>query len=127
MPVIQMEEPQIHMVPVRGKAFGKLDVDDLVKIFNNTVKGLRDKTEVWCHTCWGNPSQQRIFVDVQSYQPTLAALNEVDADALTFETCSSGTGDLKAIGEVDHRQEDRDRRDRSSHAADRAAGRGRGR
>jgi len=99
-PVIQMEEPQIHMVPVRGKAFGKLDVDDLVKIFNNTVRNLRSKTEVWCHTCWGNPSQQRIFKDVQSYQPTLHALNQVDADALTFETCSSGTGDLKAIGEV---------------------------
>ena len=30
-PVIQMEEPQIHMVPVRGKAFGKLDIDDLVE------------------------------------------------------------------------------------------------
>jgi 5-methyltetrahydropteroyltriglutamate--homocysteine methyltransferase len=88
------------MVPARGKTFGKLDVDDLVKIFNNTVKGLRSKTEVWCHTCWGNPSQQRIFRDVQSYQPTLDALNKIDADALTFETCSSGTGDLKAIGEV---------------------------
>jgi 5-methyltetrahydropteroyltriglutamate--homocysteine methyltransferase len=99
-PVIQMEEPQIHMVPVRGKAFGKLDAGDLVKIFNNTVKGLRAKTEVWCHTCWGNPSQQRMFREVQSYQPTLDALNAVDADALTFETCSSGTGDLKAIGEV---------------------------
>jgi 5-methyltetrahydropteroyltriglutamate--homocysteine methyltransferase len=99
-PVVQMEEPQIHMVPARGKTFGKLDVDDLVKIFNNTVKGLRGKTEVWCHTCWGNPSQQRIFRDVQSYQPTLEALNHVEADALTFETCSSGPGDLKAIGEV---------------------------
>jgi 5-methyltetrahydropteroyltriglutamate--homocysteine methyltransferase len=99
-PVIQMEEPQIHMVPARGKAFGKLDADDLVKIFNATVKGLRAKTEVWCHTCWGNPSQQRIFRDVQSYQPTLEALNRVDADALTFETCSSGPGDLQAIGEV---------------------------
>jgi 5-methyltetrahydropteroyltriglutamate--homocysteine methyltransferase len=99
-PVIQMEEPQIHMVPVRGKAFGKLDVDDLVKIFNNTVKGLRGKTEVWCHTCWGNPSQQRMFTSNVSYQPTLQALNRVDADALTFETCSSGTGDLKAIGET---------------------------
>lgn len=99
-PVIQMEEPQIHMVPVRGKAFGKLDVDDLVGIFNNTVKGLRAKTEVWCHTCWGNPSQQRIFKDVQSYQPTLAALDKLDCDAITFETCSSGPGDLKAIGEV---------------------------
>jgi len=99
-PVIQMEEPQIHMVPMRGKMFGKLDAIDLVKVFNNTVKGLRNKTEVWCHTCWGNPSQQRIFKEVQSYQPTLEALNQVDADALTFETCSSGTGDLKAIGEV---------------------------
>jgi 5-methyltetrahydropteroyltriglutamate--homocysteine methyltransferase len=99
-PVIQMEEPQIHMVPARGKAFGKLDSGDLVKVFNNTVKGLRAKTEVWCHTCWGNPSQQRIFRDVQSYQPTLEALNRVDADALTFETRSSGPGDLKAIGEL---------------------------
>ncbi|MBV8165530.1 MAG: hypothetical protein JO021_01980 [Alphaproteobacteria bacterium] len=71
-----------------------------MKIFNNTVKGLSGKTEVWCHTCWGNPSQQRIFREVQSYQPTLEALAQVDADALTFETCSSGPGDLKAIGEV---------------------------
>ena len=99
-PVVQLEEPQIHMVPARGKTFGKLDTADLVKIFNNTVKGLRAKTELWCHTCWGNPSQQRIFAEVQSYQPTLEALNQVEADALTFETRSSGTGDLKAIGEV---------------------------
>jgi len=98
-PTIQMEEPQIHMVPMRGKAFGKLDVQDLVGVFNNTVKGLRGKTEIWCHTCWGNPSQQRMFKEIQSYQPTLEALNQVDADALTFETCSSGPGDLRAIGE----------------------------
>jgi 5-methyltetrahydropteroyltriglutamate--homocysteine methyltransferase len=30
----------------------------------------------------------------------LDALAQIDADALTFETCSSGTGDLKAIGEA---------------------------
>jgi 5-methyltetrahydropteroyltriglutamate--homocysteine methyltransferase len=99
-PVIQMEEPQIHMVPVRGPTFGKLGVKELVSLFNKTVKGLRAKTEVWCHTCWGNPSQQRIFKEVQSYQPTLEALAQVDADVLTFETCSSGPGDLKAIGDV---------------------------
>jgi 5-methyltetrahydropteroyltriglutamate--homocysteine methyltransferase len=99
-PVIQMEEPQIHMVPARGKTFGKLGTSELVEVFNNTVKGLRAKTEIWCHTCWGNPSQQRIFKEIQSYQPTLEALARVDADALTFETCSSGPGDLKAIGEV---------------------------
>ena len=37
---------------------------------------------------------------MQSYQPTLEALSQVDADALTFETCSSGTGDLAAIGQI---------------------------
>src|SRR5262244_1827854 len=99
-PVIQMEEPQIHMVPARGKPFGKLETSDLVSLFNNTVKGLRGKTEVWCHTCWGNPSQQRIFNDVQSYQPTLKVLDRLDADCITFETCSSGPGVLKAIGDT---------------------------
>jgi 5-methyltetrahydropteroyltriglutamate--homocysteine methyltransferase len=98
-PVIQLEEPQIHMVPARGKVFGKLDMADMVEVFNNTVKGLRDKTEVWCHTCWGNPSQQRMFKDVQSYAPSLEFLNQVDADVITFESCSSGHIDLAAIGE----------------------------
>ena len=98
-PVIQLEEPQIHMVPMRGPTFGKLDMKALVGVFDNTVKGLRDKTEVWCHTCWGNPSQQRMFLEVQSYAESLEYLNQVDADVITFESCSSGHMDLKAIGE----------------------------
>jgi 5-methyltetrahydropteroyltriglutamate--homocysteine methyltransferase len=97
-PVLQLEEPQIHMVPARGPTFGKLDTKELARLFNNTVKGLSDKTEIWCHTCWGNPAQQRIFKEVQSYRPTLDALATLDADAITFETCSSGPGDLAAIG-----------------------------
>src|SRR6516162_11896159 len=32
-PVIQLEEPQIHMVPARGKAFGRLDAQGLVAVF----------------------------------------------------------------------------------------------
>ena len=99
-PVIQLEEPQIHMTPIRGPLFGKLDMSDLVDVFNNTVKGLGDKTEVWCHTCWGNPSQQRMFKEVQSYAPALEHLNEVEADVITFESCSSGHIDLEAIGKV---------------------------
>jgi 5-methyltetrahydropteroyltriglutamate--homocysteine methyltransferase len=97
-PVIQLEEPQIHMIPARGKVFGKLGMAEMVEVFNNTVKGLRAKTEIWCHTCWGNPSQQRMFKDVQSYRPSLEFLNQVDADALTFEACSSGMIDIEAIG-----------------------------
>ncbi len=98
-PVIQMEEPQIHMIPSRGKVFGKLDMAEMVEVFNSTVKGLRDKTEVWCHTCWGNPSQQRMFKEIQSYAPALEHLNQVDADVITFESCSSGRMDLEAIGQ----------------------------
>jgi 5-methyltetrahydropteroyltriglutamate--homocysteine methyltransferase len=99
-PAIQFEEPQIHMIPTRGKVFGKIDMMDSVKIFNNTVKGLRDKTEVWCHTCWGNPAQQRMFLDVMSYKPGLEAVNHVDADVVTFESCSAHGIDLEAFGQI---------------------------
>jgi len=99
-PIVQLEEPQIHMIPARGKLFGRLDMSDMVEMFNNTTKGLRDKTEVWCHTCWGNPSQQRMFKEVQSYKPSLEFLNQVDADVITFESCSSGMIDVPAIGEI---------------------------
>jgi 5-methyltetrahydropteroyltriglutamate--homocysteine methyltransferase len=97
-PVIQMEEPQIHLLAARGIVDDVINPRFMLKVFNNTVKGLRGKTEVWCHTCWGNPSQQRMFAQVQSYRPALAVLNEVDADVITFETKSSGAIDLEAIG-----------------------------
>ena len=74
----------------------------MLKVFNNTVKGLRAKTEVWCHTCWGNPSQQRMFAEVQSYKPALELLNQVDADVITFEMTSSNAMDLEDVGAGDH-------------------------
>jgi 5-methyltetrahydropteroyltriglutamate--homocysteine methyltransferase len=98
-PVIQIEEPQIHLAPVRGLLDDVITLDFLLEVFNNTVKGLREKTEVWCHTCWGNPSQQRLFSKPQSYGAALETLNRVDADVITFETRSSGALDLAAIGE----------------------------
>jgi 5-methyltetrahydropteroyltriglutamate--homocysteine methyltransferase len=97
-PVIQMEEPQIHLLAARGIVDKVINPEFMLKVFNNTVRGLRAKTEVWCHTCWGNPSQQRMFAKVQSYKPALDLLNQVDADAITFETSSSGAMDLEAIG-----------------------------
>ncbi|MFC1664862.1 hypothetical protein ACFL17_04450 [Pseudomonadota bacterium] len=97
-PVIQMEEPQIHLLAVRGYVDDVINPEFMLEVFNNTVRGLRDKTEVWCHTCWGNPSQQRMFSEVQTYKPALEVLNKVDADVITFENCSSGGIDLEAIG-----------------------------
>jgi 5-methyltetrahydropteroyltriglutamate--homocysteine methyltransferase len=97
-PVIQMEEPQIHLLAVRGMVDEVINPEFMLEVFNNTVRGLRDKTEVWCHTCWGNPSQQRMFATVQTYAPALELLNQVDADVVTFETKSSDAIDLEAIG-----------------------------
>ena len=98
-PVIQMEEPQIHLLAARGIVDAVINPQFMLEVFNNTVRGLRDKTEVWCHTCWGNPSQQRMFADIQSYKPALEILNQVDADVITFESVSSGGLDLEAIGQ----------------------------
>ncbi|HEY1774706.1 MAG TPA: cobalamin-independent methionine synthase II family protein [Solirubrobacteraceae bacterium] len=104
-PAIQMEEPQIHMLAgqARNMANPALNADFMLDVFNNTVKGLTAKTEVWCHTCWGNPSAQRMFERIPSYLPGLELLNKVDADVITFEMSSSGaagTDELKAIGET---------------------------
>jgi 5-methyltetrahydropteroyltriglutamate--homocysteine methyltransferase len=98
-PVIQMEEPQVHLLAARGVVDDIINPEFMLEVFNNTVKGLRDKTEVWCHTCWGNPSQQRMFAEVQSYKPALDILNKVDADVITFESVSSHGMDLEAIGQ----------------------------
>jgi len=98
--VIQLEEPQIHLLAARGYVDKVINPEFMLKVFNNTVKGLRAKTEVWCHTCWGNPSQQRMFATVQSYRPALELLNQVDADVITFEMKSSNAIDLDAVGQV---------------------------
>ena len=51
-----MEEPNIHLAGIQRGGAAQLDVEFFVEIFNKTVQGLRELTEVWCHTCWGNPA-----------------------------------------------------------------------
>ncbi|MCZ7565880.1 MAG: cobalamin-independent methionine synthase II family protein [Burkholderiales bacterium] len=96
-PVIQLEETQIHLLAAKGLSDKVLNPEFMVDVFNNTVRGLRGKTEIWCHTCWGNPAGQRIFDFQPSYLPAIAHLNRVDADVITFETCSTGGAELEAI------------------------------
>src|SRR5262249_57357809 len=97
-PGIPRRGPQSPSLPARGIVESVIDPEFMLKVFNNTVKGLRAKTEVWCHTCWGNPSQQRMFAKVQSYKPALELLNQVDADVITFEMASSQCADLADVG-----------------------------
>src|SRR5438045_3714047 len=98
--VIQLEEPQIHLLAARGYKDPVITPAFMLEVFNNTVKGLRAKCEVWCHTCWGNPSQQRMFGSIQSYKPALALLNQVDADVITFEMASSHCAELADVGQA---------------------------
>ena len=116
-PVIQMEEPQIHLLAARGYVDKVINPEFMLEVFNNTVQGLRAKTEVWCHTCWGNPSQQRMFAQVQSYKPALKLLNQVDADVITFEIEQLERHGSRGHRPGDHGHEGRDRRDRPPHAA----------
>jgi len=88
-PVIQIEEPQIHLVAVRNIQDAVINPKFMAELFNRTVKGLRAKTEGLAHSCWGNPSAQRMFASVQSYKPALDAYNTVDADVITFESSAS--------------------------------------
>ncbi|HUK34051.1 MAG TPA: cobalamin-independent methionine synthase II family protein [Vicinamibacterales bacterium] len=99
-PVIQLEEPQIHLLAARGYKDPVITPAFMLQVFNNTVKGLRAKTEVWCHTCWGNPSQQRMFGSIQSYKPALELLNQVDADVITFEMASSHCAEMADVGKA---------------------------
>ncbi|MGB1884870.1 MAG: hypothetical protein ACPHUF_13255 [Gammaproteobacteria bacterium] len=80
-PVIQIEEPCFHFVEdvdweVPGNVY--------VEAFNREVAGLRDKTEVWAHTCWGNPFAQNLGYDSR-YAPVLPYLEQIDVDVITFE------------------------------------------
>jgi 5-methyltetrahydropteroyltriglutamate--homocysteine methyltransferase len=113
---LQLEEPNVHLASIRRRpGVEQLDLGFFIDVFNNTVRGLRELTEVWCHSCWGNTAQQSMFAERQSYGPALQALDQLDVDVLTFECASNGGMDLEligsaigkdkkvAIGVVDHR------------------------
>jgi 5-methyltetrahydropteroyltriglutamate--homocysteine methyltransferase len=112
-PVIQVEEPAIH---------GMVGVDDtevtgdfLVEAFNQEVAGLKDRTEVWCHTCWGNPAAQRTETKRRFYTQALPYFDRLDVDVITFEAADNGGDELEsfakgiaapkkiAIGVISHR------------------------
>jgi 5-methyltetrahydropteroyltriglutamate--homocysteine methyltransferase len=112
-PVIQLEEPAIHgMVGVDDK---EVTSDFLVEAFNREVKGLRGRTEVWCHTCWGNPAAQRTETKRRFYTPALPYFDKLDVDVITFEAADNGGDEIEdfasaissdkkiAIGVISHR------------------------
>src|SRR5581483_2281680 len=82
-PLVQIEEPAIHQVIADPSQ--KIKPEQWVKAFNEEVKGLRGKCEVWCHTCWGSPAAQRVASRDQSYKAALPYFDQLDVDVITVE------------------------------------------
>jgi 5-methyltetrahydropteroyltriglutamate--homocysteine methyltransferase len=97
-PLVQIEEPAIHQVVADPNP--KIKPDKWVEAFNCEIKGLRQRCEVWCHTCWGSPAAQRVASRDQSYKAALPYLNQIDADVLTFEGAFNRGLDFEAIGKM---------------------------
>jgi 5-methyltetrahydropteroyltriglutamate--homocysteine methyltransferase len=92
-PLIQLEEPVVHIVD--PKALGA-EAAFYIDNFNREVHGLREKTEVWVHTCWGNPLAQKVGTHFD-YTRSLPLLTQLDVDAITFETASDNGAALEEI------------------------------
>jgi len=95
-PLIQIEEPAIHQTMNDPKA--AFSSQQWVDAFNKEVKGLKDKTEVWCHTCWGSPAAQRVASADQSYDGALEFFDALDIDVLSVEGASNQGQDIALYG-----------------------------
>ena len=93
-PAIQVEEPSLHNASGRER---ELSAADYLEAFNAEVAGLRAKTEVWCHICWGNPFAQRLSKS-PTLKPILPYVDALDVDVVTFEAAETGGAELADIG-----------------------------
>ena len=94
-PVIQIEEPPHHFAccttpPATDKA-----LEGYTQAFNREVEGVN--TEIWAHTCWGNPNQQSFYWERPSYERSLPHLLQLNADVLTLEGASNQGRDLSLL------------------------------
>jgi 5-methyltetrahydropteroyltriglutamate--homocysteine methyltransferase len=93
--VIQVEEPRHHISGADGSASEK-DMQFFTEAINREIKGV--ETEIWLHTCWGNPNQQPLHWERPSYEKALPHLLETTADVITLECASTGGRDLRLLG-----------------------------
>ncbi len=70
-PVIQVEEPRHHGLTTRPDCTDA-DLEFQTEAFNRQLAGV--DAEIWVHTCWGNPNQQRVYWEVPSYERALPYL-----------------------------------------------------
>ncbi len=94
-PLIQVEEPPHHFACCATPPATDKDLEFFTKAFNREVEGVN--TEIWAHTCWGNPNQQSFYWERPSYERSLPHLLQLNADALTLECASNQGRDLPLL------------------------------
>src|ERR1700737_2987077 len=92
---IQVEEPRYHMHAQQADCTDA-DLEFLTEEFNRQLVGV--DAEIWVHTCWGNPNQQRVSWEVPSYERALPYLLRLAADFIPFECASRDGRDLALFG-----------------------------
>ena len=108
-PLIQVEEPPHHM-RAQQKECKDSDLEFLTAAFNRQLTGV--DAEIWVHTCWGNPNQQRVHYNVPSYERA-AASAATELRRAHARMRQLGRQGPAAVPAHQDRQEDRDRRGQS--------------
>jgi 5-methyltetrahydropteroyltriglutamate--homocysteine methyltransferase len=94
-PVIQIEEQPHHsraLMPSTTDA----DLAFMTEAFNRQLVGV--DAEIWVHTCWGNPNQQRVYWETPSYERAIPHLLQLKSDVIAFVCASSNGQDLHLFG-----------------------------
>ena len=94
-PLIQVEEPPHHFACCATPPATDQDLEFYTEAFNREVEGVN--TEIWAHTCWGNPNQQSFYWERPSYERSLPHLLALNADVLTLECASNQGRDLPLL------------------------------
>ena len=109
--MIQVEEPRHHGLTTRPDCT-EADLEFQTEAFNRQLVGV--DAEIWVHTCWGNPNQQRVYWEVPSYERALPHLLQLNCRrdhlrmraAATARICRSSrkykTDKKIGIGVVNH-------------------------
>src|SRR5262245_1761871 len=92
--VIQIEEPQHHIAGANGTATDK-DLEFFTEAVNREMAGV--ETEVWLHTCWGNPNQQPLHWHRPPSQRSLPYLVDANADVPPLACASTDGRDLPLL------------------------------
>ena len=100
-PVIQMEEPQIHLLAARElRGQGDQPRVHAEGVQQHGARGCAPRPRSGATPAGATRRSSGCSPRCRRYKPALELLNQVDADVITFEMASSGAMDLEDVGKA---------------------------